>query len=746
MISECIVLQSAGSLSMAVLALIMSILQVVLFLRTQQSSKWYLWGAAIAFSGMLYAIGIFFEYNSPPGPVNRFGGLMEFTAIILLIHSVYGFTFAYFGMNGKRYHTFAGIFHVLIIILLWSSTYIIADRFIAHNNLIGLSKPFVEKGLGPIGPLFEVYGVIAGIGIITLWVRHKAHDVRHRKVFLCGMVFWLALGIHDGLVSMGMPSIQYLMEYGLFGFSVVVLWVVIRSYTDYSIIDRYRVATTLANDGIMLMQEEKTIFNNPAFVEIIGQSAARWSFQDFVELVVPEDRGLLVENYKKLMNSEENQVPTRVRIRRPDGAERIAEIRANLVEYKKRPAIFTAVRDITDSIREEEALRDSEEKLTRLKKMESLGLLAGGVAHDLNNVLSGIVGYPELILKNLPEDSRLRKPIETMQESGQKAVAIVQDLLTVARGVAINKEPVNLNNIIMAYLKSPEHKKLRPYHPGVKIREDLAEDLLNINGSPVHLGKIVMNLVSNACEAIKGNGNVVISTMNRYLDRPLKAYENVNDGEYAVLTVEDDGPGISPENLKRIFEPFFTKKVMGRSGTGLGLTVVWNGMQDHEGYIDITSGNGGTKFELYFPVTRESLIDKKLSVPLMDLCGNGETILVIDDVESQRAISSQMLEALKYKAMSVAGGEEAIEYLKQNSVDLLLLDMIMDPGINGLETYRRIKEIHPHQKAVIVSGFAATDHVKETLRLGAACFLRKPLMPEELGIAVKEALKATTGT
>jgi PAS domain S-box-containing protein len=741
MISECVVLQSAGSLSMAVLALIMSILQVVLFLRPPRSNKWYIWGAAIAFSGMLYAIGVFFEYNAAPGPLNRFAGLLEFTALIFLIHCVYGFTFAYFRIDGKRYHTIAGIFHILVITFLWSSTYIVADNYVAHTNLIGLAKPFLELALGPLGPLFEFYGVIASLGIIILWIRNKAQDVRHRKAFLFGMIFWLTLGVHDGLVSMGMPSIQYLMEYGLFGFSVVILWVVVRSYTDYSIIDRYRIATELANDGILLMQGEKTIFNNPAFTEIIERSAIGWSIQNFIELIIPEDRELFIENYKKLINSEQDFIPTRVRIKRPGNEKRTVEIRANLVEYRNRPAVLAAVRDITDRIREEAALRDSEEKLIRLKKMESLGLLAGGVAHDLNNVLSGIVGYPELILRNLPEDSRLRKPIETMQESGQKAVAIVQDLLTVARGVAINKTPVNLNDIVTAYLKSPEHKKLLLYHPNVTIKEHLAKDLLNINGSPVHLSKIVMNLISNACEAIKDTGDIVISTTNRYLDRPLKAYEDVNAGEYAVLTVEDDGPGISPEDLKRIFEPFFTKKVMGRSGTGLGLTVVWNGMQDHEGYIDVTSGKGGTKFELYFPVTRETLINKKSSIPLTDLSGKGETILVIDDVERQRDISCQMLEALSYKAISVAGGEEAVEYLKKNSADLLLLDMIMDPGINGLETYRRIKEIHPRQKAVIVSGFAETDQVKETLRLGAACFIKKPLMPEDLGIAVKEALK-----
>jgi CheY-like chemotaxis protein/two-component sensor histidine kinase len=342
---------------------------------------------------------------------------------------------------------------------------------------------------------------------------------------------------------------------------------------------------------------------------------------------------------------------------------------------------------------------------------------------------------------DLPEGSKLRKPIETMRESGQRATAIVQDLLTVARGVAIPKEPLNLNDVIKEYLKSPEYNKLLQYHPSVTVKDDLDPKLLNMKGSPVHIRNVVMNLISNASEAIEGHGNVVVSTMNRYIDRPLRGYDDVNIGEYVVLVVEDNGPGISSDDLNRIFEPFFTKKVLGRSGTGLGLMLVWNVVQDHEGYIDVISEKGGTKFELYFPITREAVIGQTSSVPLENLYGHGEMILVIDDVESQREISCRMLEALRYKTKAVSGGEAAIDYLKEHRVDLLLLDMIMDPGINGRETYERIKKIHLKQKAIIISGFAETDEVKKTLELGAGRFLKKPIILEELGLAVKEELE-----
>jgi len=282
-------------------------------------------------------------------------------------------------------------------------------------------------------------------------------------------------------------------------------------------------------------------------------------------------------------------------------------------------------------------------------------------------------------------------------------------------------------------LHSPEFNKLKQFHPTVTVKTNLDTDLFNISGSPVHIRKVVMNLVSNASEAIEGSGNVTISTMNRYIDRPLRGYDDVNIGEYVVLSVSDDGSGISSHDLERIFEPFYTKKVMGRSGTGLGLAVVWNTVQ--------TTDENGTAFELYFPITRDEISDKALSIPIKDYKGNQETILVVDDIESQREISCKMLDALGYKTKAVSSGEQAVEYLKENTVDLILLDMIMDPGINGRETYESIIKIHPKQKAIIVSGFAQTDEVKKAQKLGAGQYIKKPVTLEKIGIAVKEELE-----
>ena len=193
--------------------------------------------------------------------------------------------------------------------------------------------------------------------------------------------------------------------------------------------------------------------------------------------------------------------------------------------------------------------------------------------------------------------------------------------------------------------------------------------------------------------------------------------------------------------LRGSFEPFYTKKVMGRPGTGLGLPVVWNTTQDYNGYINVNSSEKGTTFELYFPVTREKVADEKEEVPLQDYLGHGEKILVVDDDENQREIASGMLTQLGYNTESVSSGEDAIVYIKEHSVDLIVLDMIMPKGINGRKTYEEIIKIRPGQKAVIASGYAKSKEVDIAQGLGAGKYIKKPYILEKIGVAVKEELE-----
>jgi CheY-like chemotaxis protein len=294
---------------------------------------------------------------------------------------------------------------------------------------------------------------------------------------------------------------------------------------------------------------------------------------------------------------------------------------------------------------------------------------------------------------------------------------------------------------VQDYLASPEFRKLQQFHPDVTVKSQLDSDLKNISGSQVHIRKALMNLVSNASEAIIGSGTVTISTSNRYVGKGLNGYENLKENNYAVLSVTDEGPGISSEELERIFEPFYTKKVMGRSGTGLGLAVVWNVVQDHDGTIEVTSDKTGTTFQLYLPITKEAILDSNSAMPISTYQGKGETILVVDDAENQREIACKLLDRLRYKTTAVSSGEEAVEFLKHQSVDLIILDMIMDPGMNGRETYKKILALHPAQKAILVSGFAETDEVLKAQELGAGRYIKKPYSLEKIGAAVRDELK-----
>lgn len=493
--------------------------------------------------------------------------------------------------------------------------------------------------------------------------------------------------------------------------------------------EKYRILFDMESDALALIEIEtgNILDVNKAFVELYGYTKKE------ILRMKNTDFSAEPDVTKEATQARLAYVPVRYH-KKKDGTIFPTEITVSIFKYQGRDVHIAAIRDITERKR-------LEAQLQRSQKMESLGLLTGGVAHDLNNILSGIINYPELIFFDLPEDSKLREPIEAIQESGRRAVAIVQDMLTVARGVATIREPLNLNKLVNDYLNSPEFNKLKQFHPKVTIKTNLAPDLFNIRGSDVHIRKVVMNLVSNASEAIEVIGNVTIWTMNRYMDRPLKGYDDVTIGEYAVLAVSDNGPGISPGELERIFDPFYTKKVLGRSGTGLGLTVVWNVVQDLEGYIDVKSDKNGTTFELYFPITREEISEKALPTPIQDYKGNGETILLVDDARSQREITCKMMNILGYRANAVSSGEEAVEYLKEHTVDLILLDMIMDPNINGCETYRRIIKIHPKQKAIIVSGFAETQEVREAQKLGAGQYIKKPFTLEKIGMAIRGELK-----
>jgi len=501
---------------------------------------------------------------------------------------------------------------------------------------------------------------------------------------------------------------------------------------------KYRTILESIEDGYYEVDLAGNItFFNDSLCRIFGYAREELRGVNYRRLTTEANAGEVYRVFNRIFLTGTSDRGFDWEIIRPDGTTRHIEASVSRrVDEDGKPIGFRGiVRDISEK-------RRLEAQLQRAQKMEAIGTLAGGVAHDLNNILSGLVSYPELLLMQIPQDSPLRKPLLTIQRSGERAAAVVQDLLTLARrGVAVS-EVVNLNDIIRQYLKSPEHERLLSFHPGVTAKTHLETELLNISGSPVHLSKTVMNLVSNAAEAVREGDEIVISTANRYIDRPIKGYEDISEGDYVVLTVADPGVGISSEDIKKIFEPFYTKKKMGRSGTGLGMSVVWGTVKDHHGYIDVESREGeGTTFTLYFPATRKEKQADQPRLSVESYKGRGESILIVDDVEQQREIATEMLKGLGYSVAAVSSGEEAVEYLKSHSVDLVVLDMIMDPGMDGLDTYREILRFRPGQRAIIASGFSETERVREAQRLGVGAYVRKPFLSDRIGPAIRAELE-----
>lgn len=298
----------------------------------------------------------------------------------------------------------------------------------------------------------------------------------------------------------------------------------------------------------------------------------------------------------------------------------------------------------------------------------------------------------------------------------------------------------DINQVVENYLESPSCLSLIKKNPEIELNVDFDENINKIKGSAPHLSKLIMNLVVNAFDAITSEGSVTIKTDKIELTKLNNGFElEHNAGPHILLSISDTGKGIDQSDLEKIFEPYYSKKKMGySSGSGLGLSVVYGVVKDHKGYYDIVTEPGvGTEFRIYFPVLKsgeESDIRETVQIT------GTESILIVDDNEGQRDVATQMVKNLGYNASSVANGKEAVNYLKTQSVDLVLLDMIMEPGMDGLDTYKEILKIYPRQKAIIASGYSATERVEEMQRLGAGQYIRKPYSLNVLGKAIRNEL------
>ena len=420
--------------------------------------------------------------------------------------------------------------------------------------------------------------------------------------------------------------------------------------------------------------------------------------------------------------------------KRKDGSTFPVEIRIWIFESGENQHMLALVRDITERKITEEEKKRMEAQLAYSQKMQSIGTLAGGIAHNFNNLLMGIQGNASLIQFNKkPDDPDFNRLsiIHKLVESGSSLTA---QLLGYAREGRYEVKPLNFNQLVKetADTFSSARKDLT-------LHQDLSESLYGVKADKGQIDQALLNLYLNAADSMPNGGEIFLSTRNvTHKDMHDKSYKPV-PGNYVLLTVRDTGSGIDDEIMGRIFEPFFTTKGLA-NGTGLGLASVYGVVKGHRGYIDVLSQKSqGTSFQIYLPATNEKMKEDKTASDYI-LKGE-ETILLVDDESIIIDTGRQMLEFLGYNVLIATGGKEAVKLYKEYSdkIDMLLLDMVM-PDMNGGDTYDKIKEINPKIKALLSSGYSIDGEAKIILKRGCNGFIQKPFSINKLSASIRDIL------
>jgi len=439
-----------------------------------------------------------------------------------------------------------------------------------------------------------------------------------------------------------------------------------------------------------------------------------------------------IEDAKTIMKELEEKSELKnheMKLIRKDGDLIDINLSASLLIDEKGDVIGTLgiYRDITEKKR-------LEVQLAQAQRMESIGTLAGGIAHNFNNLLMGIQGNASLMLleadPNHPNYRRLNN-IEIMVQSGSK---LTSQLLGYAREGRYEVRPISFNQLVKDTSDTFDTTR-----KDIRVHQELYKDLPGIKADQGQIEQVLLNLYVNAADAMPGGGGLFLKTMNiTHKDMAGKPYEP-KPGNYVLLTVKDTGVGMDKETRERIFDPFFTTKGLAK-GTGLGLTSVYGIIKAHGGYIDVESKKGqGTTFSVYLPATEKEVIKEK-ELPVEVLKGK-ETVLLVDDEDMIIDVGEQMLETLGYNILIARSGKEAIELYKESKdkIDMVLLDMVM-PGVGGGETYDRMKEINPKVKVLLSSGYSIDGQATEILERGCSGFIQKPFNMGQLSQGIREIL------
>lgn len=400
--------------------------------------------------------------------------------------------------------------------------------------------------------------------------------------------------------------------------------------------------------------------------------------------------------------------------------------------------VIHIARDITERKRAEEEKAKLEQQLFQSQKMEAIGTLAGGVAHDFNNILTIISGYAELALTEKKEGDAGYDELGIVLGAARRGADLVRQILTFSRKVETRPKPVYLNHQV-EHAQSLLHKILPKM---IEIETHLADDLKIIMADPTQVEQVLLNLAVNARDAMPEGGKLGFRTENCLLDEDYCRLDpDIQPGEYVALTVSDTGQGMEREVLERVFEPFFSTKNPGE-GTGLGLATVFGIVKNHHGHITCSSEPGdGTTFKIFFPVIRQEETKPGVSTTGEFAAMGSETILLVDDEELIGDLGKRILTQSGYRVLTAANGKEALQVYRREKADisLVILDIIM-PVMSGNECLGELLKVDPNVKVLVSSGFAIDTATKETLERGAKGFVSKPFQTDRLLRAVRQVL------
>jgi two-component system cell cycle sensor histidine kinase/response regulator CckA len=477
--------------------------------------------------------------------------------------------------------------------------------------------------------------------------------------------------------------------------------------------------------------EGKFLDINPAGVELFGYSSKEEILQINITRDLyanPGDR----EYFQQILTKQGYAKDYEVVFKRKDGEQLIVLLTTTAVHGENGNTI--AYRGIIKDITKWKRL---EQQFLQAQKMEAIGQLAGGVAHDFNNILTAIIGYGSLLKIETSEDDLLRSYVIQILNSAERAANLTKALLAFSRRQIIRPKPVNLNEIITVL----EKLLSRIIGEDIELSTALIDKDLTVMADSIQLEQVLMNLVTNARDAMPDGGSLTITTEFAVLDNEfIKAHGFGRPGMYALISVEDTGQGMDEKTKERIFEPFFTTKEVGK-GTGLGLAMVYGIIKQHDGYINVYSEPvKGTTFKIYLPLIKSKVEEVKLAdLPIIK--GGIETILVAEDDAQVRELTKEVLEGFGYKVMEATDGDDATKIFNENKdkIQLLFLDVIM-PKKNGKEVYDEIKKVRPDIKAIFTSGYDADIIHKKGILEEGLDFITKPILPDELLRMVREVL------